>query len=604
MALDQPRPTWCVLLNEWNAPWLLILALTGRKPCVIDEMPLTFLGGRLLKKLVAFLQRRDALVQLPDLLPETRRFWGSLKPFQLSNVIEWLPQLYDSLAELYKHRELDVAVPEYAAAVKACSGNFIQLHVVMIFIVRDLVKSGRNFILAGFDDDLNRLYSDYWKEDMPLPRRLNWQPRWFVNIFTTLAGVAIMALRTAKFLRLTPLPPEPRLLAVDQLDDATPRNVRLAYQFLSEDEQKPLFVVRYPGMLQRADCMSYLKDEDHCTRLAGFLTPRDLPGAFRLIADSFSLLRVAGGMHPAAFRPVVALAYWRLVYRALFNKIKPQFFLCRDDYTAEHHTRSRELRRIGGKTIGLRHGVCWGGLLATYCHIDFDLFYHYGDMGSLEFYRTKWPSHMAIRGVGTWGMTRQERRNLPRIRTRDVLVCTSNAPGGQEVAESVGFVAQALNDRIVHFRPKAEEYPSAPDLTKAIRRVLDAPPENVRIQSSQDYSGFADVGYLITNASSMAAEAIQFGICAFVLDAGFDHPEPWTLIYRQYPFILVPDMSEAVRRIHQIEAGEWRYPAELAADLIEMGGRNVFDVIRQDMGLQPLEPGDEYLPWPQVPKAS
>lgn len=603
MASDRRRPTWCFFLNEWNAPWLLILALIGRKPCVIDEIPLTFPGARLLKQLLVFLYRRGALVRLPDLLPETSRFWGALQPFQLSNVIEWVPQLYDSVADLHRYRKLDRDIPEYAEAIKACGGNYLQLHVVMIFIVRDMVKSGGNFVLAGFDDELARLYADYWKESLPLPRYLNWQSRWLVNAVTTLSSAVIMVLRVARFLRLAAPSPETRLLAVDQLDDASPRNVRLAYQFLSEEDQKPLFVVRYPGILQRPECIAYLKYEECCTRLDGFLKLSDLPGVLRLMADVFALFRVTGGMHPAAFRPIVALAYWRLVYRALFNKVRPQFFLCRDDYTPEHHTRSRELRKVGGKTIGLRHGVGWGGMLASYCHIDFDYLYHYGDQSALAFYRATWPSHMTVRSIGTWGMTRQERRALPSVRTRDVLVCTSNAPGGKRVAEEVEFLANALGDRTIYFRPKAQNYPAAPDLTKAIHAVLESPPANVCLQSSQDYSGFADVGYLISNASSMAAEAIQFGICAFVLDAGFDHPEPWALIYRRYPFILVPDMAEAVSRIRRIESGEWRYPAELAADLIELGGRNPFDVIRGDMGLPALEPGDDLRPWPQGPAA-
>ena len=105
---------------------------------------------------------------------------------------------------------------------------------------------------------------------------------------------------------------------------------------------------------------------------------------------------------------------------------------------------------------------------------------------------------------------------------------------------------------------------------------------NIEYSSDSPYELFFRCEYGISDPSSIAVEAIQFGVKAFV----FDIPRVQSSnVFREFPGLIVDDSSQARTRILEIENGLWRYPIENFKDLVDMSGMVFFDRVRRDMGL-------------------
>jgi len=594
---------WCFVLNEFNVVLLLTMALVGWRPCVIDVQPSTPLGLRVLTPILAKLNAADKLGDIRELVPATERFWRFFSPNELGSLIGWFPQLADRIGVQYDYARLEALVPSYAEAAKGCVGNHLHRRIFTIFLLRDLERTGLEFGVLGVGSEIVGLYRDYWGEALTMAVGPALQLRRPVNVVLWLGALAIILGRLFCFVARRAKQAETVFFAVDQLDETRPRNVNLVDDILCGDADL-LFVLRFPGIRAMPAVMQHLEGRNICDRFDGIIDWQELPGALSIaVGDMLRLLRAAVGQPPEIARAIFGLCYWRLVYRAFFRRHKVRYFWCRDDYTPEHHMRSQELRAIGGISLGIRHGVGWAGHLASYCHLDFDVLFFFGDEAAVSHYRPYWPAHLRTISIGTWGMTRVERAALPRSRSNAIIVATSNAPGGREAVQALYEVAAAFPDRTVIFRPKGTTYARCPDLTAAIQAVIANPPANVVVDLQGTYEGLGKAGYLISSPSSIVAEAVQFGLKAFALDQGFNHPEPWPLVYRNYPFLCVTDVGQAIERIRLIEAGDWRYPGEQLGDLIDLRGHNPFDAIRATLGLPPRDNGPLLGFWPSPAEA-
>jgi hypothetical protein len=77
---------------------------------------------------------------------------------------------------------------------------------------------------------------------------------------------------------------------------------------------------------------------------------------------------------------------------------------------------------------------------------------------------------------------------------------------------------------------------------------------------------------------------VQFGRVGFCLDPDDRFK---FLYYRKFPGLIVRDGAEIAAYIRGIEAGTRTYPRADFAPLIRMDGRVCWDLIREDMGLEP-----------------
>ena len=89
--------------------------------------------------------------------------------------------------------------------------------------------------------------------------------------------------------------------------------------------------------------------------------------------------------------------------------------------------------------------------------------------------------------------------------------------------------------------------------------------------------------YVISGATTAILESISAGNVTFVLDV---HPKTMPHQVRDYPDLCQPSIESIIQRIEAIEAGTWSYPRHLYKGLVAFEGANVFDIIREDMGLE------------------
>ena len=73
-------------------------------------------------------------------------------------------------------------------------------------------------------------------------------------------------------------------------------------------------------------------------------------------------------------------------------------------------------------------------------------------------------------------------------------------------------------------------------------------------------------------------------------------PEWKNHYYEEFPELCVGSPREFIERMKSIEAGTYDYPFEAYADLIDLSGKNNWDVFRTNLGLPPNGPAPDVAP--------
>jgi hypothetical protein len=300
-----------------------------------------------------------------------------------------------------------------------------------------------------------------------------------------------------------------------------------------------------------------------------------------LFAKSFSL-------PPDFYRPFAAVPWKRLVYRALFNIVRPKFYWGRDDYNVDHIMRAQELRRVGGVSVSRMHGL---PSIVPFTHqsrhLDFDIYYMHGTGQYESYYRHKWPVTMRMRPVGSFGLTRDELMALDADCPRDIAFILGPSFHEDVVIAAATEIARAFPDRTVWINTKGGYRDRGTFGPKFQRLAADGPP-NIKEFRGRTYELFFKAHYWMSESSTLIAEAIQFGRVGLCLDPDDRFK---FLYYRQFPSLLVRSAQEAISRIRDLEDGSAIYARRDFAPIIDLSGRVCWDEIRMDLGLSPKSAG-------------
>lgn len=302
------------------------------------------------------------------------------------------------------------------------------------------------------------------------------------------------------------------------------------------------------------------------------------------VRDAAKILAAGIGLPTDYFRVLIAQTYHRAAYRALFRRFACRFFWGRDDYNTQHIIRSQELRRAGGVSLGIMHGIpAIASILHQLRYLDFDRYFIWGMDQYERFYRPTWLEDMKVIPVGSAGYSRDDLARLGPPTCNDVLCTLGYGFFTEPTLAAFREMATALPDRTFHVHIKLKEWPR-PFMDLLERAFVDAPP-NFVWDKGQVYDLIPRCRYVFTTGSTVTAEAVQFDRAGFVLDMDKRYK---SLSYRNFPGICVHSPAEAVARIRAIENGTWRYPRETYGKLIDLSGRIIWDVIRAEIGLPPL----------------
>lgn len=540
---------------------------------------LTRLAGWMLKSGRA----RDAVELCPDLEPITRYGARILLYDIFGQIEEWQNARY-------RFDEADRAVPDYACAYRHVTCAHTQdMQLTILLVAGAIERLGEPSVqVIGLAEDCLQALRAYCRRRVGptfVPQRV---PNVLINLVTTVAvQVYSLAWVTSRLRRSAP-PPERCFLIADYADD--PSDVRL-YDELADGG--PVLLINRPSFPRAEDNPATAKYRSVSILDGAFSFMGWLRMAREIVVDAGRIFRCFRWLHPAHYYRVAAFPHRRAIYRAFFTRFRPRFFWGRDGYNVEHVFKRQEVHRVGGESISVNTGgPSYSIVFPMFRYLSFDRYYVLG-RGVLEkHYGDTWPDDMRLIGVGTTRATRRqfERRLDPK--PRDIVVFTAVFVGEPEMATFVRGLAKRFPERTVLLQVK-NLFADTEAGQAYVAACTDGLP-NVRPSRESVYDLLCEARYAFSDPSSVVAEAINFGTCAFAVEIGNLQR---TNVYRDFPGLAVASAGEAADRIHALEDGSWRYPRESYGDLIDLSGRYFTDIVREDIGLAadtPARAGSEH----------
>jgi hypothetical protein len=433
--------------------------------------------------------------------------------------------------------------------------------------------------ICGFDDVDRAFYQEYFSVN--LPSSLG-KPRFVImfNLVLLISAMARSAFWILRRIRFSPPLPKKVFMGSDYVGG---NHDTLLWSEVVDGGGDVMVVMRNTVASETyAETMgshSYCQAADGIFSLSG-----GLAALRQMVRHCLGLFRRGYQLPTDFFRKLIILPHKRIVYRALFNRYHFSYFWSRDEYNSDHIMRSQELRKAGGVSMGIMHGIASICILAhQFRYLDFDRVYVLGRDQYERLYYQTWPSHTTVRAIGSFGVTREEMERLKKPRPKNVACFISPSFHEEAIMAGIEDIARRFPDRKFFINVKGPGYLKG-TFGEALSRFLKRGPDNLIFDKRRSYELLFDCQFVINESSTLAAEAAQLGLFSFILD-----PTPGTknLYYRQVPEICLESSSEIATRIRQIEAGNWRYPRELFSRIINLTGHVSWDLIRADMGLPP-----------------
>lgn len=568
------RPIHLVYLNGWSLAPAVLRAMAGRPVAVLGRNFAFRPFAPILNRLADAAESSGLFRPLYELCPCLEYFREFLG---YADRTDLFAKTLAAQAALYHFQDFDRTAPDYAIAAKHAACNNTRLLAPLVVQMKALADAGfaADLRVHGVDADALSLYESYTGRTPPFEATARRELRPLVNALHALMllayGVVWLLRRVGK-----DKPPARRWrLAADYTGANDRRGFQLVRE-ISDAADDVLYVFRRPN--PSFEDVQAVADYAQAAIGEGGFAAKDAFGALcQLFADTLALARLSFGLSPELFLQVAAMPLRRLAYRAFFNRYPCDFFLARDDYNSEHSLRSQELRKIGGKTLGIMHAIpSDNDQEPSMWFVDFDYYYCFGKR--IVEQHVAWPPSMKARLTGAWAMSRDHARRLKDPRPKDIIFYGRGGLREGEMIDVARRLAAHFQDRRIYIKLKAgnKRYPrNMPELMR------DLPANVVVIDPAQDtYELMFQAQYAFSSGSTVIAEALHFGLKAFVFDL---HPE-LPFVFRNFPALIVDSADRLIARIEAIEADAEPYDWKPFNDLIAMDGPFIFDAIRADMG--------------------
>jgi hypothetical protein len=562
-----------IVLSEKSVLPLVWRIALGRPVAILGIVPLVPGFATPLGRLAGWLRRSGRAIEPRDMFSDL----AHLKNIRYEAYTTFYQRIEPWMAERFGFAALDRLVPDYAQAVRHVTFGHVDRMARWVFIAEGLTRHGERLRLIGADPAFDALYRAWWVKAPPFRTRANAVWREIANgalaFFVAGTSLAFILSRT----RLVAAAPERRFLGATFVDDA--RHYAVLRDIVDADAQVTTI------FLEEGDRRRHAKDRDGFTSCFIKDGRFDIAGARDALGlalrDVAKLHRMFHRLDPAHFRAIAKLVLRRIMWRGLFARYRFDAVWGRDDYNAEHIMRTLELRRIGGRSIGINHGLPVTDIIEPgWRYLDFDIYYVFGMHLYERYYRTTWPAHMRVRAVGSFGVRRQIA--IAVRRSRDVVFYVNPGPYERPQSEAVMALAARMPER--RFLVKVKSSRRRQGMCQITLELMREATPNVTETEEDSYELMTRHGYAITGLSTVAAEAIQLGMVTFVVDA---QPEDAPNYYRDFPGLCVKSAAEIEARIRAIESGRESWSRDAYRELIASGGPVIYDVIRADLGLPP-----------------
>lgn len=569
-------------LNEFNLASFLIRAIMGRPVFVLSIDPVVPSLGDAMNRLITGLARRGWVKRAVAEFPALVRYEEGYAEI--------------CFAHLYPRHEREIAAYLRFDRVELGEYETIFKHAAFTRVMRHLVKfsqlegaisdlEGGRVQLKGIPYDFCDLYAVVYGRPLNIAREAGRASRRTFNAFLSLVVVATAILRTAVTIRLGTTKGRRVALGADFAQEGRVRNF---FMQIVEDPDEILFVLRN-RKIRDTLAPDRLTRYRHVSLNEGRFTPRQAISAAKLaIQDTAVLFRKLSWLPPHVFFAVAKQIDKRIQFRAFFDRFPMAGFLARDEYNTDHITRTQELRRAGILSLGISHGMATGpGVYPHNRYLDYDIFYVFGAEQHRR-YAATWPKRMTVKPVGGYSLDRTQIARLGIKRTRDIVIFANQVTDPPAHVRITAEIARAFPDRAVFVKLKYDRDKVGGDVFDGYLRALGDLPPNVKVVCMPPYELLMSAGYAISGLSTVVAEAVQMGLASFFVDV---YRADQDIFFRAFPELCVSSAPDAIDRIRRIENGEWTYPRNRFADLVDLSGRIVFDQIRADLALPPFAAG-------------
>lgn len=374
------------------------------------------------------------------------------------------------------------------------------------------------------------------------------------------------------------------------------RPVFFAADYLGDDRDLPLLREMEAGgrvmiVLRNEECAALLARSpaagryEVCRQDDGRLTPREsLPAMGMMVIDIFRLFLAFGSLPSQMFWRIVTMPVKRANLRALLRRFPPRYFWGRDDYNVEHVLRRSELKRVGGVSLGVAHAVPTNfcSLIAQWRYISFDIYYTPGIPLCQPYFPT-WAGDMVLRSAGNLGcLPELVREAWPQGEA--ILVAARVAWTEPELGRIIRAVSAAFPGRRVLVQIKPGYIDPGSD-----GRVAEWTAGLANVERSNDdiYTLLRRCRYLVSDVSTLIAEAIQLGIPTFFADI----LEMEYSIFRLFPGLSRRTAAEVVAALRDLDECRMVYPWKEYMALMDLKlGLSIVDAVRQDVGLAGIPP--------------
>lgn len=486
----------------------------------------------------------------------------------------------------YKFSEIEQYAPDYSMAYKHCSVSYVRPLLLLPFAMRELCRPAHAgaFEIRGLSQDILFFYEQYFGEKPFCRFSLEFELRRTVNGINALLAVFVSLAWIAVKIKIFPTRPQRRQLGADFTNPIDRRGFRLI-EGISDRTDDVVFVFRNRWQM-KSHRLSVSRFDVACMGDGHFPIALGLRTMLETIFGWWTLCQQAFGLSSPLFLQIILLPIRRMRFRALFQKYRFDNFMSRDDYNPDHCLRSRELRMVGTRSLGIMHGMALEEIVQPSMRfIDFDFYYMFAAGQYRTLYKERFSKSTIARVIGPWGMTPEQITRLNEPRPPNVIYFGRGGPNEWIVLDAFLTAARHFVDRTFYIKLKDGMFRYTPDF---LERLESLPDNVVNVDPDGDtYELMLHARYAIGTATTALCEAIGYGLAGFA----FDVYPAWYFYCREFPGLCVKTAAELIARIESLEAGTETYQRHLYNDLIEPCVGNPFEAIRCDMGLGLKNPG-------------
>jgi len=570
------------VLNELSLAWFLSCLLLRRPVWVIAAAPLLPPLKPLFDRLADWSIKAGLARHAVDLTPDLYPYWRYDRRFFFQEIFKKYEPWQD---RVFGFDQADANGPAYGYGYKLIVCNYLFPQVIQAYLLDGAYRalSGR-VRCHGITPNLLAFTRELLGPDAIPTIRVR---PWIWTVINTPVALVMMGVGILAVLRRTRLNPpvEPVFFAADYLAD--PRDLNI-YEEVSEGG-KVLLVARNPSFFQNlsAKAQAYQR----ATWADGRMGPRDALRTIALVVvDGWQLWRRHHmRQEPALFFRVIAMPFRRAIIRALLCRYRPAYFWGRDDYNVEHVLRTHEMRLMGGRSLGVTHAMLtvFCSLMPQWRYIHFDT-YFVDALPLCEPYFQTWAKDMKLVSTGYFGWSRHAlKETWPK--GEDILVALRVGWFEPIAAETVQALARAFPHRRILLQLK-RGYLSEAEMDALVNKLSGNLP-NVFHVTDSIYALLEQARYLVSDVSTILAEAIEVGVYTFFLD----------VIDMEYSgFRLLPDLccrtaAETIGKIQSIEDNNIQYDQKKLLKIMGLLNQPMFfDLVRSEVGLPILDPDFSY----------